>query len=156
MNDADPFNKHPSPAFLMNIEIIDPDPDIDISVFKSLIISVFKGEDKPASFINVIFMGKDQLRELKHQYFNLDVYTDVISFNLNDPGAEIEGELYLSFDQIQENAQEYATSVLEEVHRVLIHGCLHLCGYEDDTPGRKQKMTTLEDHYLAGIKGAIS
>ena len=135
----------------MQIEIIDPDPQADISLFKDCIQQVLAGEQKTAEYVNVVFMGRDELRRLKKKYFNLDVYTDVITFNLNDPDEAIEGEIYLSYNQITQNAAQYKTAAGNELHRVLIHGCLHLCAYEDDTAERKAQMTSLEDHYLAKI-----
>ncbi len=135
----------------MQIEIIDPDPQADASLIKSSVELVFKGEHKIAEFVNVIFLQQTELRLLKKKYFNLDVFTDVIAFNLNDPHETIEGEIYLSMEQITLNAIHFKTDLGEELYRVLIHGCLHLCGYEDDTPEQKTQMTSLEDRYLAEI-----
>lgn len=135
----------------MNIDIIDPDPEADISRFDQTVKTVFDGEQMQVSFINVIFLPKDDLRKMKHQYFGQDVYTDVICFNLNEPQTPIEGEVYLSIQQINENSREFNTDPVDELHRVLIHGCLHLCGYEDDNPELKQNMTRLEDRYLGMI-----
>jgi rRNA maturation RNase YbeY len=135
----------------MQIEIIDPVPQADISLIKSSIELVFKGEHKIAEFVNVIFLQQTELRLLKKKYFDLDVFTDVIAFNLNDPHEAIEGEIYLSMEQIALNAIQYKTDPMEELYRVLIHGCLHLCGYEDEISEQKAQMTSLEDRYLAGI-----
>ena len=132
----------------MQVEVFDPDPGIDTAAFEPILKSVISGEDQSASFINVIFLSRDDLRSMKQEYFNQDVYTDVIAFNLNDPEASLEGEVYLSFEQIKLNAAEFKTDVNIELLRVLIHGCLHLCGYEDDTIDRKETMTHLEDKYL--------
>lgn len=139
----------------MQVEIIDPNSQVNTSLFKGIIGHVFSGEQKLVEYINVIFMGRDELRTLKNEYFNLDVYTDVISFNLNNEEDSIEGEIYLSFDQIQQNAIQYKTQAQHELHRVLIHGCLHLCGYEDDSEDQKTQMTALEDHYLSKIEDSI-
>ncbi|MCF7823249.1 MAG: rRNA maturation RNase YbeY [Candidatus Marinimicrobia bacterium] len=133
----------------MQIEVFNPDPLVDVSLINSSIELVFAGEKHELSFVNVIFMGHEELRKLKQEYFKLDVYTDVIAFNLNEPGRAIEGEIYLSMDQIKLNATQYKTDLHAELYRVLIHGCLHLCGHEDDTDASKQKMTKLEDHYLS-------
>lgn len=135
----------------MNIDIIDPDPEADISRFEQTVKMVFDSEQMQVSFINIIFLSKDDLRKMKHQFFGQDVYTDVISFNLNEPQTPIEGEVYLSIKQIKENSIEFKTDQADELHRVLIHGCLHLCGYEDDKPELKQNMTRLEDRYLGMI-----
>ncbi|NQV15413.1 rRNA maturation RNase YbeY [bacterium] len=140
----------------MQIEIIDPEPRANINQFRKTIELILIEENKTAELVNVIFMGQDDLRSLKKQYFDLDIYTDVIAFNLNDPDQSIEGEVYLSFEQIQQNATQYKTDPQNELMRVLIHGCLHLCGYEDDTPERKTQMTSKEDHYLSKIGNIVS
>jgi len=136
----------------MQVELINPDPEADIKQFKATVMYVFDEENRAAAWVNIIFMSRDELRTLKQQYFKLDVYTDVIAFNLNELEEDIEGEVYLSFEQIKLNAQEFGSGIHEELYRVLIHGCLHLCGYEDDTPQKKASMTHLENQYLAGVK----
>lgn len=136
----------------MQIEIIDPDPQANTSLFKDLIKQVVTGEHRTSEYVNVVFMKRDDLRLLKKQYFAKDVYTDVVAFNLNEPHDPIEGEIYISFEQIKQNAALYKTETQNELYRVLIHACLHLCGYEDDTAEHKTHMTTLEDQYLAGIE----
>jgi len=139
----------------MQIEIIDPDPQVDISLFRTSIEQVFLGEQKQGNVVNVIFMKRDELRSLKKEYFDLDVDTDVIAFNLNDPELPVEGEICLSLEQIKENALGYKTDLQSELLRVLIHACLHLCGYEDDTKALKAIMTSRENHYLAKIRPPV-
>ena len=132
----------------MEIEIIDPEPGLDTDLIELCVKQVFSGERKTPDYINVVFLNRDDLRLLKKEYFNLDVYTDVVAFNLNEPGDAIEGEIYLSHEQIKENATAFDTKPQEELFRVLIHGCLHLCDYEDETEELKQEMTKLENKYL--------
>jgi len=140
----------------MQVEIIDPVSGVKPGQFRSCIKMVLEGEQRSAAQVNVIFTSRDRLRRLKKEYFGQDVYTDVITFNLNDPGEDLEGEIYLSPEQIQENAEQYGTLWEEELYRVLIHGCLHLCGHEDDTPQTKAGMTSLENIYLDQLKGLSS
>jgi len=135
----------------MQIEIIEPDPGADVSLFKDISEQVFKEEKREVDAINVIFMSRSDLRTLKNEYFGIDAYTDVITFNLNEMDEPIEGEIYLSFEQIQDNARQFKTDVQEELHRVLIHGCLHLCGHEDETPEETTQMTALENLHLNKI-----
>jgi probable rRNA maturation factor len=136
----------------MQIEIFDPAPDINLADIRQGVEQVINGEQKTSEYINIIFMGRDELRLVKKEYFGLDLYTDVIAFNLNDPDQAIAGELYLSYDQIIQNSHEFKTKAENEVIRVVIHGCLHLCGYEDDTNELKTKMTELENRYLKIIE----
>lgn len=135
----------------MKIEIIEPDPTADTSLFNQISEQVFLEEKRPVHFLNIVFMRRDDLRSMKNEYFGQDVYTDVITFNLNEDEEAIEGEVYLSFEQIKENAAQFNTVPQDELHRVLIHGCLHLCGYEDDTTILKHKMTELENFHLAKL-----
>lgn len=136
----------------MQIEILEPDPAADTSRFNQICEHVFQDEGKEVENINIIFMSRTDLRTLKNEYFGVDVYTDVITFNLNEEDEPLEGEIYLSFEQISENAKQFKTTKQDELHRVLIHGCLHLCGYEDETPAERAEMTALEDKHLIGIK----
>jgi len=102
----------------------------------------------PAYDINCIFVHEEALREMKIQYFDEDVYTDIISFTLDCSENFLEGELYISPARIRENATEYNVPVKQEFIRVLIHGFLHLMGYEDSTDEEKATMRELEDRYL--------
>ncbi|NQV42924.1 MAG: rRNA maturation RNase YbeY [Candidatus Marinimicrobia bacterium] len=136
----------------MEIDIIDTPAGVDNTLFKACVLEVLAGEHKTSEYVNIIFLGRDDLRLMKNEYFKKDVYTDVIAFNLNDPDENIEGEIYLSYEQIIDNAKTYETIPSEELNRVLIHGCLHLCGYEDNTLTLKAQMTELENHYMAKQK----
>ncbi len=136
----------------MEIDIIDTPDGVDNTPFETCVKEVFANEHKTSEYVNIIFLGRDDLRLMKKEYFEKDVYTDVIAFNLNDPDENIEGEIYLSYEQIVNNAKSYKATPSEELNRVIIHGCLHLCGYEDHTTTLKDKMTELENHYLAKLK----
>jgi len=136
----------------MKINIIDPPDGVDTPRFEACVRDVLSGEHKTSEYINVIFMGRDDLRLMKKEYFEKDVYTDVIAFNLNDPDESIEGEIYLSHEQIIKNANSFNTRPADELIRVLIHGTLHLCGYEDDTQTLKDQMTDLENRYMEKFK----
>ena len=140
----------------MKIDIIDTPDGADSSQFSACVREVFAAEHIICEYINIVFLGRDDLRLMKKEYFELDVYTDVIAFNLNDPDENMEGEIYLSYEQIVENANSFQTDPSTELIRVLIHGCLHLCGYEDDTPSAKGKMTELENFYIAKLEGSHS
>ena len=74
--------------------------------------------------------------------------TDIITFNLEEERAPIEGEIYISLNRVLENAREYKQDNKIELKRVIIHGFLHLLGYDDQSPEEKIIMTKLEDHYL--------
>ena len=107
--------------------------------------------------ISIILSNKEFVSKLKKQYFNVDVYTDVIAFNLENDGDSIEGEIYISIDDVLDNSKIYSISFNTEFKRVLIHGILHLIGYNDDTNEQKENMKILEDKYISLFnKGIIS
>ena len=99
--------------------------------------------------ITFIFSNDDKLRKLKKEYFGEDVFTDTISFNLEEESDPIEGEVYISLERVSENAHTFQQDFITEYKRVIIHGCLHLLGYNDELPEDKIKMTELEETYLS-------
>lgn len=98
--------------------------------------------------VTIIISNDDFLRKLKLKFFNQDALTDVIAFNLEDENDPIEGEIYISFNRVKENAKEYNEKFINEFKRVIIHGCLHLIGFDDGTNEEKKEMTYLENKYL--------
>ena len=108
---------------------------------------VLKSENCNDAKIDFILKDKKFLNSLKKKYFNMDVYTDVIAFNLGDKDT-IDGEIYISIDDVLENSKLYSKTFNEEFSRVVIHGLLHLLGYDDKTKKEKDNMTFLEEKYL--------
>ena len=128
-------------------EIPDPEP------LQQALETVLAGEKRVASSITIILLTNDALRAMKAEHFGMDWFTDIIAFNMNEANeSEIDGELYLSPEQIRLNAGEYGVSFTQEFLRVVLHGCLHLCGYEDSTPTEKNQMRALEDKYLSALE----
>ena len=99
--------------------------------------------------ITIVLSNDNKLRKMQKQYFNKDVFTDVIAFNLEEPGSSIEGEIYISIERVAENAIIYKQDFIMELKRIVVHGCLHLVGYRDKTSEDKHKMMTLENKYLS-------
>jgi len=116
---------------------------------KNFINSVFRKEGKQLSSINYIFSTDEALLKINRQYLDHDFYTDVISFNLSDRQDEIVADIYISLDRIRENAKNLKRSVEEELHRVIFHGTLHLCDYNDKSDSQKVRMKRKEDFYVA-------
>ena len=100
------------------------------------------------SQLNIIVTNDEFLRQLKKEFFDVDVYTDVISFNLENKGEPIDGEIYISLERVKENAIEFGISSNSELKRIIIHGVLHLIGYDDKTKEEKMIMTDLENKFL--------
>lgn len=114
---------------------------------KSFIEGVFRKEKKKLLSLNYVFCSDKRLLEINRQYLNHDYYTDIITFDLTESDA-IEGEIYISVDRVRENAKNLSQTIQNELTRVVIHGALHLCGYEDDTNAQKLLMRKREDRYL--------
>ena len=98
--------------------------------------------------ISIILSNKILLNKLKKDYFNQDYFTDVIAFNLEEKNNPIDGEVYISIDDVLENSIEYKENFNVEFKRILIHGILHLLGYIDDTSDKKKLMTDQENKYI--------
>jgi probable rRNA maturation factor len=97
--------------------------------------------------LNLIAFTDEELLKMNQEYLDHDDLTDVITFPYSI-GKEIQGEIYLSADRAKENALKLGVTLIEELHRLSIHGLLHLCGYGDKSPGDKAVMTSKEDYYL--------
>ena len=111
--------------------------------------TILKDKKQNTATISIILTNDKKLLELKNQYFKQDLLTDVITFNLEEDGEPIDGEIYISLNRVSENSREFKQDVGRELKRVIIHGCLHLLGYDDQTPEGKKIMTRMEDHYLS-------
>lgn len=115
---------------------------------KHFIETIFKKEKRKLSGLNYIFCSDKRLLEINRQFLQHDYYTDIITFELSAPGAPVEGEIYISIDRVRDNAQNHDSSLIKELHRVIFHGVLHLCGYKDKTAQEERAMREKEDHYL--------
>jgi len=123
----------------------------DRSLLKSFIEGLFKKEKKKLSTLNYIFCSDEYLLKINRQYLKHDFYTDIITFGLSEPGEPIEAEIYLSIDRVKDNASHFETSLKRELHRVIFHGALHLCGYRDKKKAEQLLMRKMEDKYLPCI-----
>ena len=118
------------------------------TLLKKSIINLFRKENKSLDSLSIIFCSDDYLLDINRKYLNHDYYTDIITFDLS-AGDETIGEIYISADRITENASKFEVPISTELTRVIFHGCLHLCGYEDKTAQQKKIMRAKENHYLA-------
>ena len=127
---------------------IDDDLKLSHKTIEALCESVITNEGHDSAEVTFIFTDDESLRALKKQFFDMDVYTDVITFNLEDEGEPLEGEIYISWDRVKDNAQTLRVDVDEELKRMVVHSSLHLVGYEDETSDTKDEMTQLEEKFL--------
>ena len=126
---------------------------LDKSSIQVILENILLDNNQNTGSINIIMTDDDTLRLMKKEYFNQDLYTDVIAFNIDD--NPFEGEIYISHDRIKDNAKKFNQSFENELKRILIHGSLHLCGYDDKTPKEKLEMTSLEENYLEKFRDSI-
>ena len=131
------------------------DPQLDgpkDSKVCSLISHVMDCEGISHADLSLIFGNDNLLSDLKKKFFDLDHYTDVIAFRLNDYDENnVEGEIYISLPRAKENAKKYDQSFQKELGRLIIHGSLHLLGYKDDTKKNELEMRNKEDSYLEQV-----
>lgn len=98
--------------------------------------------------IAYIFVDDEKILEVNRQYLGHDYYTDIITFDYCE-GDVISGDLFISLDTVRTNAEQVGATCEEELHRVIIHGILHLCGINDKGPGEREIMEAAEDKALA-------
>lgn len=101
--------------------------------------------------VNYIFSSDPYVHQINLQYLNHDFFTDIITFDYVKEHY-LSGDIFISIDRVEENAQTYQTSFQQELSRVMVHGLLHLCGYPDATNDEKELMREKEDHYLRKLE----
>jgi probable rRNA maturation factor len=115
---------------------------------KELIQKVISKEGIISGDLSFIITGDIVLKEINKEFLKHNYYTDVICFNYGENG-NIKGEIYISIETVKRNAKNYKVSYSNELLRVLIHGVLHLCGYEDCNLEKRGEMRKLEDFWLS-------
>lgn len=98
--------------------------------------------------LTYVFCSDEYLHDMNLEYLNHDTYTDIITFDNADDAGVIESDIFISIDRVKENAQLLGTSFPDELHRVMVHGVLHLLGFDDKTPELKAQMQQEEDRSL--------
>ena len=105
-------------------------------------------ENNRVGEINIILCSDDYLYQMNIGYLKHDTLTDIITFDYTENNI-VSGELFISINRIKDNSRIYSKSIKDELHRVIIHGILHLCGYDDKNDSLKQEMTLKENYYLS-------
>ncbi|MGY8921405.1 MAG: rRNA maturation RNase YbeY [Flavobacteriales bacterium] len=119
----------------------------DTKALSHWISEIILHENHELGDLTYVFCDDDYLHKLNLQFLNHDTLTDIISFD-NSLGKQIHGEIYISVERVKENAGTYQVAFLEELHRVIIHGVLHFCGYKDKTKKQQETMSCKENEAL--------
>ena len=134
-----------------NIHFIKHHKDFRLDNRKSLkqfLLTIFRKEATSFSSLNYIFCPDPFLLEINKDFLNHDFYTDIVTFNLAERNYPVQGEIYISIDRVKDNAKLLNEPYYKELHRVIFHGALHLCGFKDHSTGEKIEMRKKEDACL--------
>lgn len=121
----------------------------NIKRIRQWILHTIEKEGEELDTINYIFTTDLYLHKINVDYLNHDTFTDIITFEYNAEEEPILSDIYISLDRCKENAKELNIPLTTEIHRILIHGVLHLLGYKDKNKKDKELMTSKEDYYLS-------
>ena len=148
------MDPYPEP---LSIEHDHPTLAVDPDTVEALIRHVLEAEGARPVHVSVVLSDHDTVRRLNAAYLDHDYNTDVLSFSLRDedtaeaPAPTAEGEVYVDLDTAQERHEEFDTSFEREAYRYVVHGVLHLLGYDDGTEEGQETMRALEDEYLTTV-----
>ena len=126
-----------------NIEM----PAIDQAKVRDWVRNVAASYQKKVGEIAYFFCDDEKILEVNRQYLQHDYYTDIITFDYCE-GNKLSGDLFISLDTVRSNSEFFGTDYNTELHRVIIHGVLHLCGINDKGPGEREIMVAAENRAL--------
>ncbi len=116
--------------------------------YKSWLKAVISSEGKKTGDVQYVFCDDNYLNDINKSFLNHDTFTDIITFSTTDNDDIISGEIYISIDRVTENSKVNLVSLNDELNRVMVHGILHLIGYNDLSDSEKMLMRSKEDYYL--------
>ncbi len=123
-------------------------PDINKIDIRNWVKNVAELHSKRLGPVSYIFCDDNKILEVNKQFLQHDYYTDIITFDYTE-GDKISGDLFISLDTVRTNAEQFGQDYNTELHRVIIHGILHLCGINDKGPGEREIMEAEENKALA-------
>lgn len=123
--------------------------DFDETIARDWVIKTILEEGGEPGIIQFIFSDDERLLEINQTYLGHDTLTDIITFNYNDEYEGISGDIFISIPRVRENAVSFDVSFENELYRVIIHGILHLLGYDDQNDTSSIQMRAKENYYLS-------
>ncbi|MFT3909571.1 MAG: rRNA maturation RNase YbeY [Ferruginibacter sp.] len=121
---------------------------------KEFLQGIFEREGMRLGNLDYVFCDDNYILNVNQVFLKHDYFTDIITFDMTEAGSRtISGEIYISTDTVSTNSVKFRTNFEDELHRVMFHGVLHLCGYKDKTDKEKLIMRSKEDHYLTMFHG---
>jgi probable rRNA maturation factor len=144
--------------YQINVETILASKKIKKRLIKQVAETVLSEEKVADAEITIVLVDDEYIKKLHKDFLNQNDTTDVLSFQLEDfhDTDFLEGEIYANVNLIERQAVEYGVATDNELYRIVIHGILHLIGYDDQTPGEKITMTKKEDFYLSILTNQIT
>lgn len=130
-------------------------PNIDSKTISTWIKAISSKYNKRVGDLSYLFCNDDKIIEVNRQYLQHDFYTDIITFDYSERD-KISGDIFISLDTVKSNSKEFKTSFIEELHRVIIHGVLHLCGINDLSTEEEIEMRKAEDEALEKLNELTS
>ncbi len=118
------------------------------NLIKKIIYRLISDAGMKGGTVDVVITTDEKIYEINREFLGHDYYTDIITFNYNE-GKTVNGEIYISAQRVKENAIKFGVTHNSEIRRVIFHGFLHLCGYDDRTAEEKKRMGEMEEMYLA-------
>jgi probable rRNA maturation factor len=128
-----------------------PKEKIPSALIRNLVKEILPMEKKDFS-LDIIFFSDKEMTKLNKKFTKRDQTTDVLSFNLQEKGNDFLGEIYISLDQAKRQAKEYGVALKEELCRLVVHGVLHLLGYDHKSIRERKVMREKEEKYFSGMK----
>lgn len=120
----------------------------DRNRLKKFINRLFTRNGKKLAHLSYVFCSDEYLLSINQQFLQHDFYTDIITFDISEQKDQVTGEIYISIDRVRDNAKQNGATMKNELHRVIFHGALHLCGYKDKSQKDQKEMRAQEDQCL--------
>jgi len=119
----------------------------DTGKIKTIIRKIIEDSGKEPGEIGFVFTSDERILDINREFLKHNYFTDIITFDYSS-GKTVSGEIYIGVPTVKENAGVYGKAFKDEIHRVIFHGVLHLCGYDDQNDADKTEMRSMEEKYL--------